>query len=56
MQNENNLFLRSAWKVSKYLAISGPYFPAFGLNTETPYLDTFHAVLENRKSEEFSVR
>ena len=45
--------------MSKYGVISGPYFPAFGLNTEryvfspnagkygpeeTPYLDTFHAV------------
>ena len=39
----------TAWKVSKYGVISGPYFPVFGLNTEygpeiTPYLDTFHAV------------
>ena len=40
----------TAWKVSKYGANSGPYFPVFGLNTEkygteiTPYLDTFHAV------------
>ena len=24
----------AAWKVSKYGVISGPYFPAFGLNTE----------------------
>ena len=24
----------TAWKASKYWAISGPYFPAFGLNTE----------------------
>ena len=48
------------WKVFKYGVISGPYFPAFGLNTEylsvlrpnsgkyrpeiTPYLETFHAV------------
>ena len=24
----------TAWKVSKYGVISGPYFPAFGLNTE----------------------
>ena len=47
----------TAWKVSKYGVYSGPYFPAFGLNTEryfvfspnagkygpekTPYLDTF---------------
>ena len=42
----------TAWKVSKYGIFSGPYFPAFGLNThagkyrpeKTPYLDTFHAV------------
>ena len=41
-----------ARKVSKYGGFSGPYFPpVFGLNTrkygpeETPYLDTFHAVL-----------
>ena len=40
----------SARKVSKYLVISGPYFPTFGLNTGkygpeiTPYLGTFHAV------------
>ena len=37
----------TAWKVSKYGVISGPYFPVFGLNTgkygpeKTPYLDTF---------------
>ena len=47
--------------MSKYGAFSGPYFSAFGLNTEylsvfsvnagkygpekTPYLDTFHVVL-----------
>ena len=24
----------TAWKVSKYAVISGPYFPVFGLNTE----------------------
>ena len=41
----------TAWKVSKYGVISGPYFPVFGLNTGKygseiiPYLDTFHAVL-----------
>ena len=26
--------LFTAWRVSKYGVISGPYFPAFGLNTE----------------------
>ena len=26
--------LNTAWKVSKYRAFSGPYFTAFGLNTE----------------------
>ena len=37
----------TAWKVSKYRVISGPYFPVFGLNTGKygpeiiPYLDTF---------------
>ena len=46
-----NFLLLTAWKVSKYSAISGPYFPVFGLNTRkhgpelTPYLDTFHAVV-----------
>ena len=49
----------TAWKVSKYGILFGPYFPPFGLNKEryevplqikygpekTPYLDTFHAVL-----------
>ena len=40
----------TAWKVSKYGAFSGPYFPVFSLNTgkyglgKTPYLGTFHAV------------
>ena len=40
----------SAWKVSKYGVLSGPYFPVFGLNTgkygpeKTSYLNTFHAV------------
>ena len=40
----------TAWKVSKYGVISGPYFPVFSPNTGkhgpeiTPYLDTFHAV------------
>ena len=45
-----NLLLLTAWKVSQYGVISGPYFPAFGLNTGkygpeiTQYLDTFHAL------------
>ena len=40
----------TAWRVSKYEVISGPYSLVFGLNTGkygqeiTPYLDTFHAV------------
>ena len=49
----------TAWKVSKYGAFSGPYFPVLGSNTEiygkygkygpekTPYLDTFHTVYAN---------
>ena len=49
----------TAWKASKYGVFSGPYFPAFRLNTEiygvnegkcgpekTPYVDTF-AVCEH---------
>ena len=38
--------------MSKYGVISGPYFHVFSLNTGkygpeiTPYLDTFHAVME----------
>ena len=42
----------TAWKVFKFGVISGPYFPVFGLNTGksgpeiTPYMDTFHAVVE----------
>ena len=35
--------LNTAWKVSKYVVISGPYFPVFGPEITT-YLDTFHAV------------
>ena len=42
----------TAWKVSKYGVISGPYFSVFRLNTgkygpeKNPYSDTFHTVLE----------
>ena len=42
--------LITAWKVSKYGVISGPYFPLFWLNAGTygpeitSYLNTFHAV------------
>ena len=40
----------TAWKVSKYVVISGPYFPVFSPNTGkyapeiNTCLDTFHAV------------
>ena len=36
MRRENlyTLATFTAWKVSKYGVISGPYFPVFGLNTE----------------------
>ena len=40
----------TAWKVSRYGVISGPYLPVFRLNTGrygpeiTPYLGTFYAV------------
>ena len=41
----------TAWKVSKYRVISGPYFSEFSPNTGKYgpeiilYLDTFHAVI-----------
>ena len=41
----------TAWKISKYGVISGPYFPVFSLKIGkyepeiTWYLDTFHAVM-----------
>ena len=46
----------TAWKVSKYLVISGPYFPVFSPNRGkygpeiTPYLDSFHAVIYCRRA------
>ena len=42
--------LDTAWNVSKYGVISGPYFPVFSRKTRKygpeiiPYLDTFHAM------------
>ena len=41
MRRENlyTLATFTAWKVSKYGVISGPYFPVFGLNTERYFLD-----------------
>ena len=38
----------TAWKVSKYGVISGPYFPVFGLNTEV-YSVNLHIQSEYRK-------
>ena len=41
----------TSWKVSRYGAFSGPYFPVFVLNMgkygpkETPFSNTFHSVL-----------
>ena len=49
----------TASKVSKYGVFSGPYFPAFGLNTgkyrpeKTTYLYIFHAVLELMYAKKF---
>ena len=46
----------TAWKVSKYGVLSGPYFSAFGLNTGkygpeiTPYFETFDVVKWSRSS------
>ena len=43
----------TAWKVSKYGAFSGPYFPVFSPNAgkygrkKNPYLDTIYAVYDN---------
>ena len=37
------LKLATAWKMSKYGVIFGPYFPVF-VPEKTPHLDTFHAV------------
>ena len=37
----------TAWKESKYGVTSGSYFSLFGPKV-TPYLDTFHPVLETR--------
>ena len=37
----DNLESVTARKLSKYAVISGPYFPAFGLNTERYYLSVF---------------
>ena len=44
-EHKNFIFceLDTAWKLSKYEVISGPYFPLFGQEI-TSYLDTFHAV------------
>ena len=38
-----NMFLLTAWKVSKYGVISGPNTGKYGPEI-TPYLDTFYAV------------
>ena len=38
------LAVHTSWKVSKYGAFSGPYFPVFEPE-KTPYLYTFHAVV-----------
>ena len=34
MMSETKFDVSTAWKVSKYGGFSGPYFAAFGLNTE----------------------
>ena len=60
LKNWNSKSLESvtAWKVSKYGVISGPYFSAFGLNAgkygpkTTLYLDTFHTVRVRQSSRE----
>ena len=50
---EEKEMIPTAWKVSKYRVIFGPYFSVFGLNTRkngpeiTPNLDIFYAVTAN---------
>ena len=50
MTYKNVPLMDTAWKVSKYGVISGPYVSVFSPNTGkygpeiTPYLDTFHEV------------
>ena len=59
------LFIRrTARKVSKYGVISGPYFPAFGLNTDQKLLRIWtlftqcrstNVVFENKNQSNFSI-
>ena len=44
----------TAWKVSKYGVISGPYFPVFWPEI-TPYLDTFHVVVFLKSIQHFTL-
>ena len=48
MKQDNLSAVSTAWKVSKYGVISGPYFPVFGLNTEI-YGVNFRIQSEYRK-------
>ena len=43
----NQKLINTAWKVSKYVVISGPYFPVFGLNTEIDEVnhETYAAIM-----------
>ena len=47
-QRRHSVLNFTAWKVSKYGVNSGPYFPAFGLNTER-YFVSLHIQVERRK-------
>ena len=40
----------TTWKVSKYGVFSGPYFPAFGLNTEIYWIRRFTYSVEMREN------
>ena len=42
-------FDSTAWKVSKYGAFSGPYFPVFGLNTEILRIQCEYRKMRTRK-------
>ena len=43
----------TAWKVSKYGVISGPYFPVFGLNTEILRIHVEYRKIRTRNKSAF---
>ena len=55
--SSNSSQFDTAWKVSKYVVFSGPYFPAFGLNTKrygvSLRIQSECGKIQNRKSSVF---